>query len=453
MVVTRPFMKRIALLTAILASSLAACVQFKARHLSAEGSAAAYAGRSLNDPGLRAFLTEQKATGGAWGVNKLALAAAYFNPDVRVARAQAEESAAGIITAGQRPNPVLSFAPAYSPSLGSGVYPWNFQPALSVTFETAGKRGKRLAQAHAEAGAAQFRVAAAAWDARTRVRTAMLILFAGRQNAALLKTEAALHDEALKKLEIQVKEGEAPAFELTQARLALNRAKLAQHDAERQVATGREQLAGAVGVSPEALDAVRLDFSAFENFASVPASTARRRALTHRNDLLALLGDYSVSEALLRLEITKQYPDIKLSPQDQYDHSGNRWGVGIQIELPILNQNRGPIAVAEAKRKTAAERFEARQAAVITEVGSALAAYQTMTAKAATARKLADEAAHATETTKQMVDAGESVPLEFVRRKIEASASNLALLAARIEAQTAAGQLEAALQLPLGSAQ
>jgi cobalt-zinc-cadmium efflux system outer membrane protein len=206
-----------------------------------------------------------------------------------------------------------------------------------------------------------------------------------------------------------------------------------------------------VGVSPEALDAVRLDFSAFESFASVPASTARDRALTHRNDLLALLGDYSVTEAVLRLEIAKQYPDIKFSPQDQYDLDGHRWGVGIQLELPILNQNRGPIAVAEAKRKTAAERFEARQAAVITEVGSALAAYQTMTAKVATARKLADEAAHATETTKQMVDAGESVPLDLVRRKIEASASALALLAARVEAQTAAGQLEAALQLPLRS--
>jgi cobalt-zinc-cadmium efflux system outer membrane protein len=222
----------------LIALPLASCVQFKAKPLSAEGSAAAYAGRSLNDPGLRTFLAEQKAAGGSWGVDKLALAAAYFNPDVRVSRAQAEEAAAGIITAGQRPNPVLSFAPAYSPSLGSGIYPWNFQPALSITFETAGKRGKRLAQAQAEAGAAQLRVSAAAWDARTRVRTAMLALYTGRQNAALLKTEAALHEEALRKLEIQVKEGEAPAFELTQARLALNRAKLAQHDAERQTATG-----------------------------------------------------------------------------------------------------------------------------------------------------------------------------------------------------------------------
>ena len=124
------------------------------------------------------------------------------------------------------------------------------------------------------------------------------------------------------------------------ARLALNRAKLAQHDAEKQTTTAREQLAGAVGVSPEAVDAVRLDFSDFESNPSVPAEKAREQALYHRSDLLALLGDYSVAEALLRLEVAKQYPDIRLSPTDQYNHSRNRWGVGIQFDLPVLNQEK-----------------------------------------------------------------------------------------------------------------
>lgn len=442
-------MKAVQIVTPFIFAVLASCVQYKARPLTAEGSAAAYASRSFNDPGLRQFLAEQKATGSNWDVNKLALAAAYFNPDVRVARALAAESAAAIITAGQRPNPVFTFAPAYSPSLGKGIYPYNLTPTLSVTLETAGKRGKRLAQAQADAAAAQFRVAAAAWDVRTRMRTAMLALYTGRRTAELLKVEVALNDEALKKLQVQVEEGEAPALDLTVARLALNRAKLAQHDVERQVASARELLAGAVGVPPAALDAVRLDFSTFESSIHVPAETARKHALNHRSDLLALLGDYSMAEAMLRLEIAKQYPDIRLIPTDQLDHSGNRWGLGVQFDLPVLNQNRGPIAVADAKRKTAGEKFEARQAAVVTEVGSALANYQNSKAKVATARKLADEAAHTSETTRLMVQAGELIPLDHVRRKIEASASNLALLIARIEEQTAAGQLEAALQLPL----
>ena len=52
---------------------------------------------------------------------------------------------------------------------------------------------------------------------------------------------------------------------------------------------------------------------------------------------------------------------------------------------------------------------------------------------------------------RRMVDAGELIPLELTRRRIEASASNLSRLEARIQAQQAAGQLEAALHVPLRS--
>lgn len=440
---------RLALLGAV--TCLTACVQFTMRPLSAGDSAETFTGRSLHDAGLRQFLAEQKAGGGAWNVNRLALAAAYFNGDVRIARAVAEEAAAGIETAEQRPNPVLSFAPGYN-STSKGISPWIITPALDVTIETAGKRGKRIAQSRAEAEAAQLHVAAAAWDARTKVRTAMLELYAARENHALLTAEGALHEEALKKLDAQVKAGEAPAFEVTQARLSLNRSKLALHDADKQAATARAQLAAAVGVPSSALDAVNLDFTIFTSLPSVPGGTARRRALTHRSDLLAALADYAATDAALRLEIAKQYPDVHLNPGYELDQTDNKWSLGLSIELPILNRNRGPIMQAEAKRKTAGEKFEARQAQVFGEIETALAAYRAATAKAATAAKLADEAGHASDMTKRMVDAGEIGPLELVRRRIEASASTLSLLEARIQAHEAAGLLESAIQLPLRNA-
>jgi hypothetical protein len=74
---------------------LPACVQFKAKPLSAEQSSVDFSGRSLGDAGLRAFMAEHKAASGSWNVDRLALAAAYFHPDVALARAEAEEVAAG----------------------------------------------------------------------------------------------------------------------------------------------------------------------------------------------------------------------------------------------------------------------------------------------------------------------------------------------------------------------
>jgi outer membrane protein TolC len=277
----------------------------------------------------------------------------------------------------------------------------------------------------------------------------MLKLYAGRENAALLKDEITLHDDALKKLDAQVKAGEAPAFELTQARLSLNRAKLALHDAEKQSATALTLLATAVGVPTAALEAVKLDFSTFASFPAAPGNAARKKALTHRSDLLAALAEYKAAEAALRLEIAKQYPDVHLGPGYQLDQTDNKWSLGLMIELPILNQNRGHIQQAEAKRKTTAAKFEAKQASVFGEIETALAAYRFAQAKAATAAQLSDEAAHSSDTTKRMVEAGELTPLELVRRRIEASASSLSWLEARLQAQEALGQLEAALQVPL----
>jgi len=441
-------MRIIRLLFPAISLYLASCVEFKSRPLSADGSSSAFASRSLADSGLDGFLVKQKSGRGAWNVDRLALVGAYFQGDVAVARAEAEQAAAGIQTAGQMPNPVLSFSPGYNSS-SKGISPWIMSPTLDVTIETAGKRGQRLASARAKAEAAQLRVAAAAWDTRSKIRKAMLELYAAGENTKLLQAEVALHEAAVGKLQAQVTAGESPGFELTQERLGLSRAMLALHDAEKLAATSQAQLASAVGVSSAGLSAVTLDFSAFKNLPSTPGNGTRRRALTHRADLLAALADYAAADADLRLEIAKQYPDIHLNPGYEFDQGDDKWHLGFGVELPILNQNRGPIAEAEAKRKTAGAKFEAKQQAVFGEIETALASYRAGNAKVATAAKLADEAAHASDTTGRMVEAGELAPLDLTRRRIEASAAKLSLLEARIQAQQAAGELEAALQVPL----
>jgi outer membrane protein TolC len=441
-------MNRSLLLALAFAAAPIGCAKYSKRPLDAGHTATAFGARSLNDPGLRNFFAAQRASGGSWNVERLALAAAYFHGDVAVARAEAEEAAAGIKTAGQSPNPVLSFSPGYNATT-TGISPWIISPSLDVTIETAGKRGKRLAQARAAAESARLHVADVSWTARTKVRAAMLDLFAARENSALLTAEVALHDEAVKKLDAQVKAGESPAFELIQERLGLNRSKLALHDAEKLAATSRAQLAAAVGVSSAALDAVTLDFSAFTSLPPVPGAGVRRRALTNRADLLAALADYAAADAELRLEIAKQYPDVHLNPGYELDQTDNKWSLGLSIELPIVNQNRGPIAQAVARRKTVGAKFEAKQAAVFGEIEIALAAYRAARAKADTANKLADDSARASDTTKRMVEAGELASIELIRRRIEASAATLSRAEARVQAQQAAGQLEAALQTPL----
>ncbi|MFN0076109.1 MAG: TolC family protein [Prosthecobacter sp.] len=434
------------LILPILPILLSCCVAFQSRPISADKTSADFNTRTLADPALHSFLAEQKAGTGTWSVNRLALAAAYFHPDVVLARAEADEVAATIKTAQMRPNPVFTFSPQYASFRAPAPTPWFFGPSLSIPIETAGKRSKRTEQALAAAEAARWRVSSRAWAARSRLRTAMLELHGARENIRLLETEQTLHDEAIKKLTAQMDAGDVSPFELTQARLMLNRTRLALQDAQRTAATGEARLAAAVGVPLHAIKAVTLDFSAFHRLAD--PGNSRRRALTQRADLMALLAEYAASESALKLELAKQYPDINVSPGYDYNSGQNRWQLGLNLALP-LNRNRGPIAQAEAKRVTAEKKFLAQQATIQGELDIALAAYQASRAKATTAAQLAQEADAASDTTRKMVDAGNVSALELTRRQLEASAAKVALMAANIEAQTAAGALEDAMQATL----
>ena len=436
------------LLILTLAAALTSCVSYRAHPLSAEASSAAFAGRSFNDPGLREFLAGQKAEHGTWEVNRLALAAAYFHPDVVLAKAEANEVAAAVKTAKQRPNPIFTFGPQYASFHRNSITPWFLAGNVFYQIETAGKRTCRTEQALAAAEAARWRVSARAWTARSRVRVAMLELHNARENIRLLETEQKLHDEAIKKLTAQMEAGDVSPFELTQARLSLNRTRLALQDAQRLAATGEAKLAAAVGVPLAALKNVTLDFSGFTRLPAQSTSGSRRLALTQRADLMALLADYAAAESALRLEYAKQYPDVRLGPGFDYNQGQNRWQLGVSLELPI-NGNRGPIAQAEAKRKSAEARFLAQQDTIQGELNIALAAYEASRKKAETAAMLSQEAAAAAGTTKRMVEAGELSPLELTRRQIEASTANLARMAADMEAQTAAGALEDAMQARL----
>jgi outer membrane protein TolC len=421
------------------------CVHFREQPLSAEKGRADFASRTMEDGGLQAFLAQYGASSGNWDVNRLALVAVYFHPDMALARAEYDETTAGLQTARMRPNPVLTFSPQYASYRAPVFTPWFIGGNAAFPIETAGKRSKRIAHSLALAEAARWRVSARAWAARSRVRVGLLEVFSARENARLLEAEQALHEDAIRKLAAQMEAGDVSPFELTQARLMLNRTRLALQDNRRNAATAQTRLASALGLPFAALGSVRLDFSSFHRL-PLPTS-ALRNALMGRADLMGLLAEYAATEAALKLELSRQYPDINPTPGYDYNSGQNRWQIGVNFILP-LNQNRGPIAEAVARRQTAEKRFLARQAAIQGELDSARAAYDTSREKAATAALLAGEAEHAADTSQKMVEAGNISALELTRRRIEASAAKLALLTAQIEAQTAAGLLEDAAQSP-----
>lgn len=444
-----------ALFTGLAAAWLAGCVSYAPKELSAAKTADEFEARSLTDSGLGAFLETNHVTGGwprrSWDLETLTLAAFYFHPDLDVARAKWAVATAGKTTAVERPNPTLSVAPAYNTTTAIPS-PWIVTPTLDIPIETAGKRRYRIAQASQLSEAARLNIASVAWQVRSRVRRSLVDLQAAHELEALLEAQQALLAGNVHLLEGQLQAGAISAFEVTQARLAADSARLALRDVERQAAEARAQLAEAIGVPVTALDSVELSFAELEALpAEVHTREARRQALLNRADILGALSEYAASESALQLEIAKQYPDLHLSPGYEFDQGDNKWSLGLSVTLPVLNQNQGAIAEAEARRIESAANFNAVQARVLAEIDRALTGYHAALAKQADAASLFANQTKQEVAMRARLAAGDVSRGDLLGLQIELAVGRLAQLDARVKTQQALGALEEALQSPLSS--
>ena len=448
-----------AALLALAINGLAGCVHYQARPISPQNTAATLAARSLNDEGLRVFLARNLGHEPApwplpaWDFETLSLVAFYYQPSLEVARAQWFVARAAVQTAAARPNPTLSLTPGYDTN-SSGTSPWFPSVNLDFLLETAGKRDHRTAIEQFTAESARLDVLAAAWLVRSELRRALIEVSALDRRQALLREQVGLERQTVTLLEQRVRAGMAAAPEISSAQMALLKAEGAAAEVERQAPLARNRVAQILGVPLTALERIRLEdmLAAPGPFLSADeVPPARRLALQSRADVLAALARYEASQASLQWEVARQYPDLHLGPGYQYDLGENKWSLALTLELPLFNRNEGPLAEAEARRREAAAEFVAVQAHVIAEIDGAAAAQTAAAGQLDHLRRLQEELGKQSAFMQARLTAGEADQLESQNAKIELNLGRLALLDAEAGAITAAGQLEDALQVPLGN--
>ena len=436
----------------------ASCQHFEARALSPELRGAAFDARRLEDPGLRAFLEAREGRAlerwplPRWDLRSLTLAALYFSPEIAVARAGLRAAEAGVESAGARPNPSVSVIPELNSNPASGVTPWIAALSFDWPIETAGKRGHRIARAEHLADAAENGLVAEAWRLRAALRSQLVEWVAARERSAALERESALAEELALRLEQRRSAGAAASSEVAQARFAALGALSERADARRAELEALAQLAAAIGVPPAALagEPIELGFSLSRDGAeSSGAAELRALALQRRADLRALLAEYEASQAALQLEIARQYPDLHIGPGYQFDQSSHKWALGLSLELPLLDQNQGPIAEAEARRTELAARFEALQARIAGEIDRANALRDAAREQLALADRRRDAERARLALTRAAHAAGALGKRELREAELALAREERAHLDAELALQRALGDLESALQQPL----
>lgn len=184
-------------LPAILAAALfAGCAHYRPEPISPEKTAAQLELRRLSDPEVKTVLehnlgrslTNWPQTN--WDLRELTLAAFEYHPSLAVARQQWLVAAAGLRTAGARPNPSVGIQPGYDYQIPGAPSPWIVPLSFDLPIETAGKRGKRMALAEKVAEAARWDFVSTAWQIRAGVRSSLLDLNIGQRRVQLLRNNS-----------------------------------------------------------------------------------------------------------------------------------------------------------------------------------------------------------------------------------------------------------------------
>lgn len=434
---------------------LTGCATFHEKPLNPSSTASAFEERTMNSSSLRDFLEKRLNRKimpwppSSWDLTMLTLTAFYYHPDLDVARAAWEEKKAGIITAGERPNPDAGFTPQYHANPG-GLAPWTLTFFLDIPVETAGKRGYRVERAKHLSDAARMQIANTAWQVRSRLRRDLLSLYTLVEREHLLREELSLQEDIVSIFSKRLTAGESSRFALTSSVIAMEKTSLALAGTRKEKAQARVSLAGSLGLPASALSGINLSFRSMERVnAGLYSAEVRREALLNRPDILSKLSEYQAAQSALQLEIARQYPDIHLGPAYAWDQGDNEWSIGVALKLPLLSRHEGPIAEATARRKEKAAEFAALQAGVIEEADRAFEGYKASLQVLTTADSLLSQQEKNFNSAETRFRAGQTDRLAVLEARQELISARLSRLDALVMAQTAAGKLEDAVEMPL----
>ncbi|MDE0887130.1 MAG: TolC family protein [Myxococcota bacterium] len=295
--------------------------------------------------------------------------ALLYNPGVVRSRHEVGATTAWALQAGVLENPELFFGPRLSTLSSDVIVP------ISLSWELPlwGKRQAREDVAVAESRQAQLNLLARELEVLVEIRNVYIRIRRVDRELAIIESldrTTGLVSEWAKRLQ---RSGEIDQTAAWLASWEQNQVKMLQLEKQGE----RRRLVGqwfeALGLLPSAN--LEANVAGVDQVPELSATSLDER---RRHPAIRIAAElYEVSQAELRLEIAKQYPDFRLGPEFEDDASDSSIGFGLGIELPLFDRNRGGIGAAEERSHAAREHYRAALLASSHEEARARAAAAT----------------------------------------------------------------------------
>lgn len=385
-----------------------------------------------------------------WSSDDLVLFALFYNPSLDVARAQWRSAEAAKLTAAERRLPNLNSKFGKSNNANDEISPYTYTLSIDLPIETANKRNIRIENANHLSEAAKLRIAQSAWLLRFEVVKTFYEYQYNQELVKLLTQEQTLRQQISTIFQKRISVGESASTELSRANLLLQEITTQLNEKQRYLLVLQARLASSLGLTMDkvaqmqlanTIDAKSLAINLDEDFQS--------QALLNRLDIRIALERYAATEARVKLEIARQYPDVILTPNYTYEFGNKIWALGLSGLMTIITKNKMLIAEAKQLREVEAAQFEALQSSVIAEVSTAKAKLEQSKQMLENQALLVKQQKDNTSRIESKLRAGEADRLEFTYAKLEAVVAEKNYALANFALTNSISELENVIQAPL----
>ena len=291
------------------------------------------------------------------------------NLELRAARQQRAMALAGITTAGQLPNPVLSFTAARD-TPHEGV-------SLDLPVELGGKRSKRLAVAREEQKSIEVDLRVLARQIRRRTREAFFKSLAARAQTQQAKTTLDLSTRLHELVQQRYEVGDVAELEVVQADV-----EVARSTADYETSAAAQRAADVIlaallnrNLETPLTLAGRVD--------QVPAAptleTVTNEAMQSSADLLKSAQDLKTEQSRLALAKSQRIPNVDVTVGADFNsppdfRTGGKGGLGVTI--PLFYHGQGEVATSNARIQLLQLTLASQRLNVTAQVASSYFDYQ-----------------------------------------------------------------------------
>ena len=375
-----------------------------------------------------------------------------MNPRIAEARAHAQSAEASARAARAGPSITLTLTAEYARNAAESS-PWLYGVTSDAPLDLGARRTTRVNAAAFSSIGARYDYAETVWAVRMALRRALAERFLTAREVQTGEELNAIRTRQLAALHARFEGGEAARADLERVRTEAAGDSRRLTDAQARLTAARIALADALGVSLASLNTVPLTWSEFDApvaFNAARTEAMRRAALLARADILRTVAAYDRSEADLRGEIARQWPELHVGPGYTWERGLVKLPLSISLTLPPLDFNRNAVAAAEARRAEAGLHLEAVVAAAQSSIDATIAEQSAADASLARVRGADLLGAHrAADQADEEIVAGAIDRVDWCAAQISLRLAQLAELDALRRVHAADAALEDALRRPL----